>query len=186
MRKCWIVVAPNILTVKTDHSWETSLARFLILLINNNPTKCLNQMYYQTCVFPNDQFTTDTTSAAHLCSLSLPRSLSVSPLSCLLSPASFQIYKRLFDRMKIINWIDAFVKRTVLISKVTSIQNRATVDSALPSFFFVTLWHFSFVRKFYSTGHAFWRNGGGMKKKRWNGPLGLWYVDADHTQAREY
>ncbi len=40
MRKRQIAVAPNILAVKIDRSWETSLARFLILIINNNCPKC--------------------------------------------------------------------------------------------------------------------------------------------------
>ncbi len=40
VRKSQIVVAPNILAVKIDLSWEMSLARFLILLIKNNRPKC--------------------------------------------------------------------------------------------------------------------------------------------------
>ncbi len=40
MRNSHVVSARNITAVKTDWSWETSLARFLILLINDNQSKC--------------------------------------------------------------------------------------------------------------------------------------------------
>jgi hypothetical protein len=51
VRKCRVVVAPNFLAIKIDGSWETSLARFLILLINNNCSKCWSSCLSNTCIF---------------------------------------------------------------------------------------------------------------------------------------
>jgi hypothetical protein len=50
VRKCQVVVSPNILAIKTDLSWETSLARFLILLINNNSAKCWPSCLSTMCI----------------------------------------------------------------------------------------------------------------------------------------
>ena len=86
-----IVIAPNILAVKIDRLWETSLARFLILLINNNPAKCCHLILSTHVYFLMFHFTTNTVSLVNLHSLSLPRSLSVSPLSYPLAPSSVLI-----------------------------------------------------------------------------------------------
>ncbi len=50
VRKCQVVISPNILAVKTDRLWETSLARFLILLINNNSAKCWPSCLSTMCI----------------------------------------------------------------------------------------------------------------------------------------
>ncbi len=79
--------------------------------------------HYQTCAFSNAQFY----NRRHIrCSPThaLSPSISLCLSSILPSLPRFRSdIKRWFDRLKIINWINAFVKHTVLISKVTSIQN---------------------------------------------------------------
>ncbi len=105
VRKCRVVKAPNILAVKTDQSWETSLARFLILLINNI---CANvdHLVYQTCAFFNGPF-------YNRCYIRHSPTLVLSPLLCLsaILPSCPLFCFNIKDDLilcVIINWINAF------------------------------------------------------------------------------
>jgi hypothetical protein len=98
MRKCQAAIAPNILTIKfRSQPWETSLARFLILLINNNPAKCCHLILSSTCVFSNGQFY----DQCRICRCPiLILSLLVSPPSCPLFRLDIKLIE---SRAKIIN-----------------------------------------------------------------------------------
>ncbi len=118
MRKCRDVVAPNILTVKfRSQIWETSLARFHILLIYINPAKCCHLILSNTCVFSKSQFY-DWRRIRCRPTLVLSPSLSLC-LSAILSTCPlFRFDIKLIGLCaKIINWINAFRQNIVLISK---------------------------------------------------------------------
>ncbi len=122
VRKCQVVVVPIILAVKIDWSWETSLARFFILLINNNHFKCWPSCLSNMCIFwrsilqlmlcpppPN----------AHSLSLALSLWLcAILPFA----PSSISDIKDDLILCVIINWKNASDWIAVLISKVASIQ----------------------------------------------------------------
>jgi hypothetical protein len=96
------------LTVNRSQLWETSLARFLILLINNNPAKCCHLIFIDTCLFSNGLFY-DRRRLLPQPTLALSPSLSLSLSATLSSCPLFRFDRKLIEsRVKIINWISAF------------------------------------------------------------------------------
>ncbi len=115
MREWWIVRHSKCLWLQIDlQQWETSLTRFLILLMNLNHTKCFCRIFLTHVYFLMVCFTTDALSFPNPHSLSLSPSLSLGLSSILSScPLSPFNIKSTWSFEMVINWINAFVWNTL-------------------------------------------------------------------------